>query len=373
MSSATFEQTVYYRDLVNSLPNALLVIDAAMTVHYANLGFYELVGAREDTTFRATLTDVMPDLALDPKLCALLSAVAEHDVTIERYVVQQEFPILGRRMLEISASRIKRDGIAINRAIIRIEDVTEDALTQEKKAREAETSRNQVVEINHRVKNNLASILSMLRLESRGVEAKASRDILERISARVEQIARLYELLAVSGADGQVRLRTYFEAVCESIAIVTGAEAQNWSISVAGDNPSVSVDDAISIGAVVNELTVNAGKYAFVAQTTPGLVEVSCQDLGGALQIEVRDNGTGLDDANREPKSTGLGMKLVEVYLANLGGRLEQHSVTGNGTVNIITVPRKPKTEGVAAIAAKDVSGALRSAEVVALGGHRAT
>jgi two-component sensor histidine kinase len=196
-----------------------------------------------------------------------------------------------------------------------------------------------MTEIHHRVKNNIASILSMLRVEGRFLSDADAREVLERIALRVESMGALYELLAVNENTGEVGLKAYFGRVCRSIEQMSGSSRHGWAIEVEGDDASASVDDAIALGAVVNELVANAAKYAFDGLDGEGRISVALADRGTELAIAVADNGSGFDDRAVDPKSTGLGMRLVEMYLANLRGGLERETGPG-GTRYLLRIPR---------------------------------
>jgi two-component sensor histidine kinase len=136
-----------------------------------------------------------------------------------------------------------------------------------------------------------------------------------------------------------VGLLAYLERVCRSISEMSGAARQGWTITARGDDVAVSVDDAIALGAVVNELVANAAKYAFDGTDGAGRIRVAVADRGSDLAVTVSDNGSGIDERDTDPKSTGLGMRLVEMYLGKLGGDIERE--TGpRGTSYHLRIPR---------------------------------
>jgi chemotaxis protein methyltransferase CheR len=347
MRAAAGDPAVHYRDIVNSLHLAVLVVDADLTVQYANLRFYQFFGAREEDTLGRSLFAIQEEIWNKPSVRPLLEAVLPHDVAINGLTLEQTFPVIGERILNLSARRIVRDGASTDQMLLVLEDVT--TLERDSKAAEETLQKTNAMmtEVHHRVKNNLASILSMIRIESRAIGDSGGRDVLERIGLRVDSMASLYELLAINENTGAVPLLPYFESVCRAIEQIGGASQSGWTIDVRGDDAVVSVDAAISIGAIVNELVANAAKYAFSGAQDIGRITVDVRERGGELVIVVADNGVGFDKGNVDPKSTGLGMKLVDMYLGSLGGTIDRE--TGDtGTTCTLHIPYKDLSREIA-------------------------
>ncbi|WP_170135035.1 sensor histidine kinase [Acuticoccus kandeliae] len=341
------DPSVHYRDIVNSLPTAMMVLDGNLVVQYANLAYYQLFGGSEDDTLGHTIFDLPSGVWNDAEMRWLLQAVLPHDVAIKGYLIEQTFPVIGARILNLTAHRVVRNGAGTDQVLIGVEDVT----NAEKASRAAEETIQKInammTEVHHRVKNNIASILSMLRIEGRALDDAVAKDVLDRVALRVESMGSLYELLAVNENSGMVPLLPYFERVCRSIEQVGGANQFGWTIEVKGEAVLVSVDTAISIGAVVNELVANAAKYAFSGRQDIGSIRVNCVERGGEIHISVTDNGVGFDKTQVDPKSTGLGMRLVDMYLDALGGTIERD--TGpQGTACYIKIPNNTREDDLA-------------------------
>ena len=335
--------SVHYSDIVNSLDEAIMVVDADLVVLFANLPALHLFGASEEALVGQPVFASQPDEFRAPALIDLVRAVAVRGVTIESYTVDAVLPTLGRRAVDVAARRIKRDGVNTDNTLLILKDMTEITRARERDSSAVEQSQAKMTEIGHRVKNNLASILAMLRLERRAMTDTGGADVIDRIALRVESIASLYELLALDSDTGSVDLLSYVRRICTSIERLTGAEKVGWEIRVTGTAIVVGVDDAVQIGAVLNELVANAAKYAFEPGTDDGRILVDCRLDGSEIVIVVRDNGVGIDPNRSAPKSTGLGMKLVDVYLSAMDGTFQHDSRLSEGTTCTLRLPHAPR------------------------------
>ncbi|MEO1104703.1 MAG: histidine kinase dimerization/phosphoacceptor domain -containing protein, partial [Pseudomonadota bacterium] len=259
---------------MGSINVALLVVDKDLVVEFANPAYYAAFGTSAAKTIGHRLFHDHEALLADDRLQALLTAVAEHGVTVDRYSANAQRADGNPSAVNIAAKRIRRQGISTDRTLILISDVTEEARERTQSFNEVERSHAQIVEINHRVKNNLGSVLAMLRMEHRLVRGTKAAGILERIALRVESIATLYELLAINSNTGSIQLLAYFRSLGGSIEKVAGAEDGGWTITVTGDDALLNVEEAINIGAVVNELVANAAKYAFRRMPVGGRISI---------------------------------------------------------------------------------------------------
>ena len=324
-----------YRDIVNSMPHALVIVDENLIVQIANLEFYKLFNLDEQSVLGQHFFDVKGNLASEKDIRPLLEAVIAHDISINRIRLEQTFPVIGRRVLNLAANRISHDGLPGDSMVIVLQDVTQARMVVETTAERLTRTRASIVEVNHRVKNNLASIRSMLRIEARNVTDSASQEVMERIGLRVESMARLYEMLTIGEIDGTIEITPYFRAICDTISEVANSQTPGWAIQVDIDPLKVDTDAAIALGAILNELVTNAAKYAFLGQQDIGSIEVSGVSGPEGYCLSVVDNGTGIDRGDADPKSTGMGMRLVDFYARSLDATFQHDSGPGGTTCRL--------------------------------------
>jgi two-component sensor histidine kinase len=194
-------------------------------------------------------------------------------------------------------------------------------------------------EINHRVKNSLQIVTSMLHLQARSVnDAKLSAHLAE-ASNRISAIGHAHERLAYDADVDSIDLGLYLQEVC---ADAVGASQCGLDVDVA---PGIRLDPdrAILVALVANELVTNATKYAFPDRSDGHIwVRLARADANTVL-VSVSDDGIGLPPGFDFTKSKGLGMKVVTALARQLGGNITQHA--GAGAEFTLLVPLKPPIE----------------------------
>lgn len=170
-------------------------------------------------------------------------------------------------------------------------------------------------ELAHRTRNDLATIISLLRLQARSDSNPAVQAAIASAAARVEVVAKVHDRLRVADSD-LVDLAPYAERLCGSLADFHRG-VRPIAIQVHCDSISVKSSQAGSIGLIVNELVTNAFKYAF-PEGKNGTVEVDIKGSGERVTITVRDDGIGCPN---EVKS-GLGTRLINLLTRQMNGTM---------------------------------------------------
>jgi two-component sensor histidine kinase len=200
----------------------------------------------------------------------------------------------------------------------------------------AALDRHQVLlkEINHRVKNSLQIVSSMLHLQASTSEDEGVTAQLADASSRVSAVGRAYERLAYDADVENIELRAYLHAVCADAINAN----PNCKLHFEGaDGVWLHADRAISLALIVNELVTNAVKYAFSnAQEGHIFVSLIGQDANTAV-VSVRDDGLGLPPNFDPSKSKGLGMRIVTALANQLGADITRTpQVEGNEFVVLV-------------------------------------
>jgi two-component sensor histidine kinase len=196
-------------------------------------------------------------------------------------------------------------------------------------------------ELNHRVKNNLQLISSLLSVQSRRISDPAARNEFKTAQQRVRAIASLHSRLYQS-MDGieRVDMQYYLRDLVDQLRALLLAERPEVRLMISCDDLSVDVDRATSMGLIVNELVSNAAKYAF-ADAAAGSIVVELRIRDGMCILSVTDDGGGRQAAAADA-SAGVGLKLVGLFAAQLEGTLRETS--GPGLRTEVAFPLKRRT-----------------------------
>jgi two-component sensor histidine kinase len=187
-------------------------------------------------------------------------------------------------------------------------------------------------ELQHRAKNNLQLVISMLGRESRAFKdeslhvAERFRRVMERVSAVAIAHDRLSGGEQSDDPSTATDLAGYLRALCSSLELSLG---DRLVIEADLEKCSLSFDRAVAVGLVVNELVTNAAKYAYPEGHQGGVVRVELRTdhLRAEAILTVSDEGRGLpfgDVALRPNRPGGQGLSLIHLLTRQLGGEIIQ-------------------------------------------------
>ena len=195
-------------------------------------------------------------------------------------------------------------------------------------------------EVHHRVKNNLQTISSLLRLQARREVAGSGRTALEEAERRIRSIALIHEILSREPGDS-VDLN---EIV---VPLVRVAEEGVFSSDVTvrfrvhGDGGVLPADTATPLGVVLTELLTNAAEHAFPpgwTQPEGANVQVWLRNTGTELSVRVQDNGVGWPAGFDIARTSSLGLSIARsLVVSQLNGTLE--TFNDNGAVAKLRIP----------------------------------
>jgi two-component system, sensor histidine kinase PdtaS len=190
-------------------------------------------------------------------------------------------------------------------------------------------------EVNHRVKNSLQLVSSLLRLQARRVPDPAARLQLEDATTRISTIAHIHQRLYRDQDVKKINFGAFLSELCADLQ----GSAFHCSVEVNSPSFSVATDRAIPLALVINELVTNAFKYAYPPEGRGGKVSVAV-DLHDSreIAITVKDEGVGLPEGFSIAGGANLGMILIGSLLTQLSGRIEVRD-SGPGACFLVTVP----------------------------------
>lgn len=187
-------------------------------------------------------------------------------------------------------------------------------------------------EFEHRLVNGLQLIASLLSMQSRTAPTPEVADQLTIAARRVAALDRVHRTLHLLDYQDKVEFKFYLQRLCEDISGLLFQEGSGCAIVVEGANVEIPTTLAIPLGFIVNELITNSAKYA------TGHIAVRFERTSPASHmLSVVDDGPGLPAGFSAADSKGLGMKIVQSLVKQIGGAL-QISPGDNGRGTCITV-----------------------------------
>jgi two-component sensor histidine kinase len=185
----------------------------------------------------------------------------------------------------------------------------------------AALDRHQVLlkEVNHRVKNSLQVVSSMLQLQARSVGDPDLSERLNEASTRVNAVGRAYERLAYNADYENIDLVEYLRQIVDDLQPTVAPCKIEFD---AREQIQFAADRAILVGLILNELVSNAGKYAY-PDCSGGPIQVRLvQPDNNSVLVSVRDEGVGLPVGFDPTAGKGLGTRLVNALSKQLGAQL---------------------------------------------------
>jgi len=304
---ALSERNLYYATLFDIIPEGFAVCEAIRnrdgrlvdyTIVEINPALRRLLGVGPEVV-GSRLTDSPADWTRWLEVCDRVLTTGD-PVSFERFNRERKL------WHEVHLSRLTPTRMAQF-----FFDITERKASE---ARQAEL----FDELNHRVKNNLAMVASLLQLQARGSRDEV-RSELTKAAARVQSIAEVHSALTRDAGADTVDFGTYLKDLCESLRSTLVIE-DGVALGVEAEPATLQVDAAIPLGMVVNELVTNAVKYAY-PNGERGPIDVGFKRDGAQLVLTVRDQGQGLP-GEAERREGGLGMRLVRSLVEQVGGEL---------------------------------------------------
>jgi len=191
-------------------------------------------------------------------------------------------------------------------------------------------------ELSHRTRNDLATVAGLLLAQSRNTENTCAKAALRGAADRMQVVARVHQRLSVHDDGATVDTREFISALCSDLGItLIGLRPITFELRV--ESHHITIQRAVAVGLIVNELVTNALKYAF-EEGQSGIVEVCFERRDTQYLLWVADDGFGAEAA---PRGTGMGHTLVQSLAAQLGGGFERRQ-RERGSEYVVTFPIDP-------------------------------
>ncbi len=339
-----FQETVFAGKLVGtgqltpfSEHDGVMVVDTQLRIQYISgiaTSLYRKLGYAGDLLKRR-----IDDLELDEHSLAReameLGQCFERETQVRDLVwVKKAIPFFssGRRVRKLfggATAPWRLEGV-----LITIRDETE-ARRQEDELRVKVAM---IQEIHHRVKNNMQTIASLLRLQARRAESEETQRALQEGINRILSVAVIHEFLAHQEAR-VINIRDVSLRIINQIREGVLDSERGIRLDLRGPHIYLPTQPATVCALVINELLQNALEHGYERQEG-GTVTVNLRDDGEQISIAVDDDGVGLPEEFDLAQTSSLGLQIVKILAeGDLKGSFELHS-RDKGVSAVVTFPK---------------------------------
>lgn len=196
-------------------------------------------------------------------------------------------------------------------------------------AKQAQEKDTLMLEIHHRVKNNLQIVSSLLNLQANTLTDEKAIAALRESHNRVKSISLIHQKLYSQEELSAILLEEYIGQLYTHLKQVFNAQYIDFQCSVHPPHFKLSMDHSIPLGVILNEWITNSIKYAQVNKSGGQIRIVITDLLNGQCSLRYSDNGVGLPEGFTIEKSTTLGMRIVSELSRQMRGTLTATSNVG--------------------------------------------
>jgi PAS domain S-box-containing protein len=324
---ALMESEKNYKDSLEAIPDWIHVVDKELRFVFMNTQFREInksLGLDTDIHGKH-ITEVFPFI---PE-----GRTAEYEKVFKKgelFIVEEVVTVNGVDFFtETRLIPIYKDN-KVTQIITVIRDIGKKKEIESLKLKNAEQKEILLREIHHRVKNNLAIVISLMDMQIRNNPNPAFIKMARDVEFRIRSMALIHEHLYKSDELDRVP----FEKYIHSLAVCVAGAFGNGNIKLGSilEQVDVSIEMAMPLGLIANEILTNACKYAFRNREEGEItIELKGDDTdSGSYCLTIKDDGVGLPEGFSLEEPTSLGMLIIKLLIEQINAKLiiENHHGT---------------------------------------------
>ena len=234
-----------------------------------------------------------------------------HDTSLEERIHKSE---VERQVMEAVNERLKWE-------------ISEHQKLEDKLKEMVEEKEWMLKEVNHRVKNNLQIITSILNLQINQLQDKKLVPVMKEFQNRFYALSSIYSSLYQAENKEEIDISAYLKDLTNNLFISYSDPHRNIALACKTDRIFLEYNQAITCGLIVNELVSNSIKYAF-PNNRKGNINVNLHQSGQKIMLEVGDDGVGVELNEKKRTGETLGLQLVESLVRQLkDGKVKRRKV----------------------------------------------
>ena len=361
----TKESNRYTENIVETVREPLLVLNADMKIISANSSFYNTFKVNPGETIGSFIYDLGNKQWNIPKLRELLEEVLPEKQAFEDFEVSHLFEVIGHKIMLLNAREIYRQDVGAKMILLAIEDITERKQVESRlTAAIADLERSNkdleqfAYSISHDLRAPLRAINGFSRMLSRDIKDKVDPEAMHKLATIRENGLKMNQLIDDVLAFSKLTQETMAVKVIDMEDLATDIwnelqennPQQNISITVA--HLMTCYGDRQMMRRVLTNLLSNAVK--FTKERQAAMIEVGSYEEGHEYVYFVKDNGCGFYmqhsgklfqlfqrlHSDLDYEGTGAGLSIVKRIIERHGGRVWAEGKVNEGATFYFTLPK---------------------------------
>ena len=181
-------------------------------------------------------------------------------------------------------------------------------------------------EMNHRVKNNLAFMTSLLEMQGRRTDEKEAIKVIKESEFRLKTLSILHDKLFDNDNDSEIDISEYIDEIIDYIQAALNIPNKELVINTNFEHYDIDPENAMRVGLIVNELITNSLKHAFHEVDSPR-IDISIEKTKNKFILQYKDNGPGFNLSivrDKDRKTKNMGARLISMLVLQLEAEIKE-------------------------------------------------
>lgn len=329
LQSTLFERNKYLETILHTSADGFWVLDIQNRLTQVNDAYCRMSGYTKDELLQLTYHDIAAEETSEENVAQLWRNIESGSQVFESRHRRKNGSVFD---VEVSATFLNGYG---GQLVCFCRDISERKQAGDRIKTLLAGKELLLKEVHHRIKNNLATVSSLLTLQAQSASPEAKISF-QAVINRVTSMAVLYDKLLVSEKYDSISCKNYLEDIIKTL-IALFSDEYNVTVETRMDDFNLIPKKLFPLGIIVNEIITNIMKYAFIGRDE-GLISISLIQTDNFACLSIQDNGVGLPDNFDLSKATGFGLMLVGMLAEQLGGTFTMGNDSGTKNVLIFEI-----------------------------------
>ena len=334
-----------YFDLLDHVPVGIAVCDKALDIRFWNVCIEDWTGIRREEIVGKALVSYFPRFSSERYQSRLKLLLDGGPPVIFSYQLNGcVFPHRDAKRIERVQHVTATSFLGKNKEryiLLAVEDRTEVSariraarcelakrMTTENSLRQSINEKENLMrELNHRVKNNLNMIISLINMQRDSADSGPLRAALNDIDSRIRSFSVLHETMQ-RDSDKTIRLDEYLDTIVGELFESLKPNYSNATLEIDIEPIERPFQEALYLGLIASEALTNAMKYS-LSPSGDGRIRLTLKKKGTCLEMIVQDDGPGFPKGFAPETGDSLGVKLIRLLAEELGGEARLESDQG--------------------------------------------